>query len=290
VSQLEGEPRSARAEALITAVGPLTSLVLAAIAYALGALLSGSASLALLGHLLAWLAYINLALGLFNLVPAFPLDGGRLLSSIFWWRTGSRSRGLHQAVRVGRFFAYGMIGIGLLELFLGSVLNGVWLAFLGWFLLSAAASEDAGATARELLRRVPVSAAMSAPVITVPDWMTVERFLASEAPRHTFTTYPVHDESGRISGVVRLRELIDRRQPGWAERRLSDFAHPLSEIAIANPNEDLAGLLDRVGAQLDRRVLVFSGDQLVGIVSPADLARLVAVRQSLERRGRPEPG
>src|SRR5439155_13967511 len=86
----------------------------------------------LVSALFAWLTFVNVLLGLFNLVPAFPLDGGRLLSSLLWWRSGSRQSGVHNAVRVGRVFAYLMIAAGVLELFLGSVASGIWWAFLGW--------------------------------------------------------------------------------------------------------------------------------------------------------------
>ena len=185
VSQLEGEPSSARSEALIAGVGPLTSLGVAAVAFGLAFVTQGNA---LVSDLFAYLTYVNVALGLFNLVPAFPLDGGRLLSSFLWWRSGSRRQGVHNAVRVGRVFAFLMIGAGALELFFGAVVNGVWIAFLGWFLLSAASAEEAGTNVRTLLRSVPVSAAMTSPVVTLPDWVTVEQFLESIAPNHSFTT------------------------------------------------------------------------------------------------------
>jgi Zn-dependent protease len=271
VSNLEGEPKSARSEALITA-------------YGLAAGLRSAAAAPLLVSLLSWLGLINILLGVFNLVPAFPLDGGRLLASILWWRSGSRRQGVHQAVRVGRLIAYLMIALGLYQLFFVSVLNGAWLAFLGWFLLSAASAEEAGAEARDLLKTVPVAVAMTSPVVTVPDWLTVEQFLAAEAPRHPFTTYPVHDPSGRLTGVVRLRELLDHRTPASAEKRLSDVAHPLSDIPVARPDEDLSMLLARAGSQLDKRVLVFDGDRLVGIVSPADIARILTLKQAVQRQ------
>jgi Zn-dependent protease len=288
VSNLETEPKSARSEALITFVGPLTSLVVAAIAYVLAVALAASHALALVVAVLIWLAYINVALGVFNLLPAFPLDGGRLLSSILWWRSGSRRQGIHQAVQVGRVIAYLMIAIGLLQLFFVSVVGGIWLAFLGWFLLSAAGAEEAGVAARELLRKVAVSAAMTSPVVTVPDWLTVEQFLSAEAPRHSFTTYPVHDPQGALTGVVRLREVIEHRRPGQLDKRVSEFAHPLSEIVTARPDEDLGALVERAGARLERRVLVFDGTQLVGIISPADIARILTLRQAMAKQ-RPAP-
>ncbi|HEY0829740.1 MAG TPA: site-2 protease family protein [Candidatus Dormibacteraeota bacterium] len=278
VSRLEGEPTSARSEALIAGVGPLTSFVVAGIAFAVAFATQGSV---LVSDLFSWLTFVNVALGLFNLVPAFPLDGGRLLSSLFWWRSGSRQRGVHNAVRVGRVFAYLMIAAGVFELFLGQVAGGIWIAFVGWFLLSAAASEEAGSNIRTLLRSVPVSAAMRSPVVTLPDWVTVEQFLESVAPNHSFTTYPVHDPSGKLTGVVRLSDLVRLPSGERATKHLIDVARPIAEVPVTNPREDLSALIQRVGAGLEQRVLVFDNGELVGIVSPADVARLLALKQSL---------
>lgn len=284
VSRLDGEPTSAGAEALIAGVGPLTSLGVAVIAFVLALLPMP----ALAAYLLGWLAYVNLALALFNLVPAFPLDGGRLLSAWFWWRSGSRQRGVHNAVRIGRVFAYLMIALGVFELFTGSYINGIWIAFVGWFLLSAGSSEEAGGVVRDLLRSVPVSAAMTSPVVTVPDWLTVEQFLESTATQHPFTTYPVHDPSGQLTGIVRLGDLV-RVRTHRDDERLRDHARPIADVPTSRPDEELAALIQRVGTALDQRVLVFDKGRLVGIVSPVDVAKLVAVRQALSI-GKPVPG
>jgi len=278
VSRLEGEPASAQAEALIAGVGPLTSFAVAAVAFGVTLLTSGNK---LLSDLFLWLTIVNVALGLFNLVPAFPLDGGRLLSSLLWWRSGSRRQGVHTAVRVGRVFAYLMIAGGAVELFLGVPVNGIWMVFLGLLLLSAGASEEAGSTVRALLRRVPVSAAMTSPVVTLPDWVTVDQFLESIAPNHPFTTYPVHDTSGKLTGVVRLADLVRVGRNERGETHLVQCARPIAEVPTTNPREDLAALIQRVGSALDQRVLVFDQGNLVGIVSPADVARVLTIRQTL---------
>ena len=280
VSRLEGDPTSARAEAYIAGVGPVTSFAVAAVAFVVS--LATQANV-LLSDLFSWLAFVNLALGLFNLVPAFPLDGGRLLSSFLWWRSKSRQRGVHDAVRVGRVFAYLMIAAGVLELFLGDVASGIWIAFLGWFLLSAGTTEEVGSAIRTFLRSVPVSAAMTSPVVTLPDWVTVEAFLDSVAPSHSFKTYPVHEASGTLTGVVRLSDLVRMPSRERAERHLRDVARPIAEVPTTSPREDLSALIQRIGAGLEQRVLVFDAGQLVGIVSPADVARVLTVRQALGR-------
>jgi Zn-dependent protease/CBS domain-containing protein len=281
VSQLVGEPQSAGAEALITAVGPLTSMVVAGTTFALGLLTSGLGAPHLVSYLMLWLAFLNLVLAVFNLVPAFPLDGGRLLSSFFWWRTGSRQRGVHNAVRVGRIVAALMIAFGVVELLMGAVLSGIWIAFIGWFLLSAASAEESASQTRTVLKSVLVSEAMTSPVVTVPDWVTAEDFVRSLAPQHHFTTYPLRDLSGRLTGLVRLQELLRAVSSGKGAQRLREVARPIAEVPKARPQESLEQLLERVGSSFQLRVLVFEGEELVGILSPADVSRIIALRQAM---------
>ncbi len=290
VARLEGEPTRAGDEALITAVGPLTSLVVAAIAFGLAAAAGAAAAPPLLTDVLRWLSGLNLALAIFNLVPAFPLDGGRLLSSILWWRTGSRRRGVHLAVRVGRVIAGLMIAAGVVEVFTGATLNGIWIAFIGWFLLSAGSAEESSSDARAALRSIPVSAAMSSPVVTVPDWLMVDQFLASAAGNHRFTTYPLHGVEGELTGLVRLPELI-KVPPGERPRmRLREAAWPLAQVPRTTPDESLAAMVERVGPAIDRRVLVFDEGRLVGILSPSDLARILATRGPQRGEGNQNSG
>ena len=284
VSKLAGEPRSAGVEALITVVGPLSSIAIAVVAFGLAFVVSAAGAPALVSDLLVWLAVLNLGLGIFNLIPAFPLDGGRLLSSFFWWRYGSRQRGVHAAVQIGRIFAFLMIAIGALELFRGDGFNGIWLAFIGWFLLSAGGAEEASTVTKALLESVPVSAAMTSPVVTVADGLTVDQFLASEAVHHHFTTYPLRDAAGELIGVVRLKDIVREASRGGHDRNLRDLAVPMSQMPMTQPQEELETVLERVGSDLDRRVLVMDDGKLVGILSPTDVARIVTVRQALTTR------
>ncbi|HET7419754.1 MAG TPA: site-2 protease family protein [Candidatus Dormibacteraeota bacterium] len=276
VSSLESEPASPGTEALVAGVGPITSLAVAGVSFAVAYVTTND----LAGGLFSYLFFVNLALAIFNLVPAFPLDGGRLLSSVLWWRAGSRQRGVHQAVRVASVFAYLMIAGGVALLFFGQPVNGIWLAFIGWFLLSAGTQEEAGSTVRTYLQSIPVSAAMTSPVVTLPDWVTVEQFLESIAPNHSFTTYPVHDPSGKLTGVVRLRDLVRLPSTERAAKHLIDAALPIGSVPTTNPREELLPLMRRLGPGLDQRVLVFDGGQLVGILSPADVARVLSARQA----------
>jgi Zn-dependent protease len=282
VTQLAGEPTGAGDEALITVVGPLTSFVIAGIGFALTAGLTSIGAPALIANLVAWLAILNLLLGVFNLVPAIPLDGGRLLSSLLWWRTGSRVRGVHLAVRVGRVFASLIIGVGVLEIFLGGsggFISGVWLGFIGFFLFSAGGAEDRQSQVRSSLRSVPVSAAMTSPVVTVPDWLTVGQLLGAGVGQPHLALYTLHDAAGGVSGFVSWEDLSQMTSATQQALRLRDVAQPQESLATSRPDEDLEAMLSRVGSALARGVLVIDGGQMVGIVSSAGVARIAALRQ-----------
>jgi len=279
VTQLEGEPSSWGAEALITVVGPLTSLVLAAVGFGLAVGLTALGAPALITNLVTWLAILNLILGVFNLVPAFPLDGGRLLSSLIWWRTGSRQRGTRGAVRVGRVFAGLLIAAGLLEILVGGFLSGIWLGFIGWFLFSAGGAEERQSQVLALLKQVPVAAAMTQPVVTVPDWLSVEQLLSTG--QHRSPIYVLHDPAGNLSGLVHLADLVAIPSAARGQQRLRDFALPFSSFPSAAPQEDLEAVLQRVGPAIQRGVLVMDGANLVGVLSSADVARVAAARQQV---------
>lgn len=280
VSQLSGQPRSPGVEALITVVGPLSSIVLAVVFYVLAALASAVGLPQLVVVLLVWLAILNLGLGVFNLIPAFPLDGGRLLSSFFWWRFGSRQRGVHAAAQVGQVFSFLLIAYGVYQFFVGASFNGLWTAFIGWFLLQAGRAEDTSTASRVVFQTLRVSDAMSSPVVTLPASTTVEQFLSSNAVHHRFTTYPLEDSNGSLTGVVRMNEIV-RAASRDRGVRLGDLAVPISQMPKARPEENLEAMVERVGADLDRRVLVMDNGNLVGIVSPNDLARIISIRQAV---------
>jgi CBS domain-containing protein len=128
---------------------------------------------------------------------------------------------------------------------------------------------------------------MTSPVVTLPDWVTVEQFLGSIAPNHSFTTYPIHEPSGNLTGVVRLADLVRVPSEDRATKHLIDCARPITEVPVSNPREDLAQLIARIGAGIEQRVLVFDNGKLVGIVSPADIGRVLTVRQALGAGPRP---
>ena len=276
VARLSGDTVSAGAEFWLTAVGPLITLVVGGL-FAIIALLVGNGA-PLVGAMFGWLAGINVLLAVFNLIPAFPLDGGRILHSIIWSVTGNRVRATKIAAWLGRAFGYLMIAAGLFEvIYLRSTLGGIWLAFLGWFLLGAAGSEESQALLRRALRGVRVGDVMTAEPVTAPDWITVQDLIDRFVMSHHFTSYPVRDFDGKLTGLVTLKRIGQVPPEARTTTQVRAIALPLSEVKIAQRSEELVDLLGRLDDPGHRRVLVMDGDRLVGILSPRDISHALDV-------------
>src|SRR6202165_461658 len=203
VSRFSSDTGSPGTQALITFVGPLTSLVLGALFYLVSAAFGGGAHPGLLQATLAWLGYINILLGVFNLLPAFPLDGGRLLQSLIWLRTGDRLRATSIAARIGMVFAFLLIAYGVASFLLaGNLIGGIWSVFLGWFLLSAARSEEAGGLIRQALSGISVAEGMTTNPVQAPDDITVEDALHGYVLASRHSTFPTHDAAGGLDVIL----------------------------------------------------------------------------------------
>jgi Zn-dependent protease/CBS domain-containing protein len=276
VSRFSSESSSPGAQALITFVGPLTSLVLGLVFLLLSVVVGGGGQAGLVPATLSWLGYINILLGLFNLLPAFPLDGGRLLHSLIWLRTGNRLRATSIAARLGRGFAFLFIAYGLITFFAsGSVVGGVWAVFLGWFLLSAARAEEAGGLIRQALSGISVAEVMTPNPVQAPDDTTVEDALHSYILASRHSTFPTHDASGRLSGLLTLAALKNVAPNARTTTLIKQIMCPLDRVATAGPSDPATNLLNDSAGCSEGRTLVVDNGRLVGIISPSDINRLL---------------
>lgn len=276
VSRFSSETNSPGTQALFTFVGPLTSLVLGTLFYTASVATGGSTHQSLVQATLSWLGYINITLGVFNLVPAFPLDGGRLLQSLLWLRTGDRLKATKIAARIGMGFGYLLIAYGLATFVVaGSVIGGVWSTFLGWFLLNAARSEEAGGVLRQTLSGISVRDVMTRNPMQAPDDISVDEAIRSYVLASRHATFPTHDASGRLSGLLTLTALKEVAPDARATTRLRDITCPLESVSTAGPADPVTNLLDVSNGCGEGRTLIIDSDRLVGIVSPSDINRLV---------------
>jgi len=276
VSRFSSESSSPGAQAWITFVGPLTSLLLGVVFLIAGAVVGGGANSALLSASLAWLGYINILLGVFNLLPAFPLDGGRILQSLIWRGTGDRLRATRIAARIGMAFAFLFIAYGLITFFAaGSPIGGVWAVFLGWFLLSAARAEEAGGLIRQALSRVSVADVMTPNPVQAPDDISVEEALHGYVLTSRHSTFPTHDASGQLSGLLTMAALKNVAPDARPTTRIREIICPLDKVSTATPADPATNLLNTSDGCSEGRTLVVDNGRLVGIISPSDISRLM---------------
>ncbi|MFC9236105.1 site-2 protease family protein [Streptomyces decoyicus] len=269
-----GRPQTAAAAFAVAVSGPLISLVIGGVALGAGIGLHELSGWAVPSVVLAWLGWANLFLGVFNLLPAVPLDGGRVVQAVLWWRTGDRDRADLAASRGGQIMGLLLVAAGWISVLRGAP-GGLWIVFIGLFVMIVAGAERRRAALHTALRGIPVSDAMSSPVVSGADWLTVQRFIDEVAVHSRHSALPLLDFDGRPSGLVQIRRLATVPGPGRETVRVREVATPLSQCAVAAPDELLSEALDRVSLRTGARILVVDAGHLVGIVTGKDIGRLM---------------
>ena len=274
VARFKGNFPSAGAEFRIAIAGPLVSLAIGVLALAIawqGRLPEGADAVA------AWLGSINLSLLIFNLLPALPLDGGRVLRSALWAARNDFGWATHVAVLVGRGFGYLFIASGLFLLIFEGSFSGAWMAFIGWFLLSAASAEDRYTATRLALGGLHVRDLMTAePVTAAPD-ESLGRFLDETLSTRRHTTYPVV-EDGRAVGLLPFRCVVAVPRSEWDTRRVRDCMLPLAEVPTLSADDEAIDAAATLSESEVRRGLVLDGERLAGLLSLADVTRALELR------------
>jgi CBS domain-containing protein len=259
----------------VALVGPAVSLALA-VAFGLvavaGSLLALPTAVVVV---LAWLAVGNAALAVFNLLPAAPLDGGRVLRGLLWRRHGSRVRASVTATQAGVWVGAGLVAYGLLGTFTGWGIGTLWTALVGWFLISAARQERDYAIARSGLEGLRADQVMTPAPAAAPAWFTVDAFLRNYVEPWQAAALPLRSFDGQPAGVVTAAALAavppDRRHIV----RSGDVAIPVPALVMVAPDQPVTDLPARLAAGRTVAVVVADG-RLVGLITPADLARVVA--------------
>ncbi|HEX5980417.1 MAG TPA: site-2 protease family protein [Thermoleophilaceae bacterium] len=271
VARFSGMFPSARAELRIALAGPLVSLVL-------GGLFVGLSQLPLpraVDGVVAWLGWINLILLAFNMLPALPLDGGRVLRALLWQSSGDFTRATRTAGSLGRIFGYGMTGLGVLLVFAGG-LGGLWFVVLGLFLAGAAEAETSLATMRAALGGLRVRDAMVPQPERVPADLSVCEFLDGPFAHSRHASYPV-DLGGGAFGLLSYRDVARVPLEDWPEVRVRDLAVPAHDGLVVRPGDELGDALVELAGAREGRALVLDDGRLAGLLSMTDVSRLLEV-------------
>ncbi len=282
VARFKGMFPSAGAEFRIAIAGPIVSLVLGVL-FVLFAWLTPSPEA--VDGAAAWLGYINLTLLVFNLLPALPLDGGRVLRSALWAARNDFAWATRVAAWVGRAFGYVFIAVGLGLFIFQGAFSGAWLAFIGWFLLQAAGAEDRYLLARQALSGLRVGDLMVRDPVTARPDMTLGDFMDEVVTQRRHTTYPVV-EDGRALGLLPFRCVAEVPRREWDTRLVRDCMIPRDRVPVVNEMDDAIDAAAELADGDVNRALVLDGDRLAGLLSVTDVARALQIRRL---PGRPIP-
>lgn len=280
VANISREPGDPQTEFKIASAGPLASGALLGIFLTLWILLEGVYSLPLPAAIFGVLALVNGAVAIFNLVPGFPLDGGRLLRAYIWKKTKSLTRATFITSQVGKVFAIGLIFFGFFELLFGQIIGGMWLIFIGFFLEQAATSSHQQTMMREGLAGTKVREIMSPDPISVKDSISLNELVENFFFRHRFASYPVVKE-GKFLGCVTLNHVKQFPREQWGRLKVSDAMDTLSPELLLHPGEEAVEAFSKMVRSNQGRLPVVEGENLVGMLTRKDVMSFLKIRTDL---------
>ncbi len=281
VSQIEQEARNPGTEFAIAIVGPVSSLVIGVVCIVLGLTIKGG-----LGQpveaTLDYLGSVNILLGIFNLLPGFPLDGGRVLRSALWERSKSLAKATAQSVRVSQVLAISMIVLGLFIALAGAVVSGLWLAFIGWFLEQSASSSGQAGTVNTLLDSAHVRDVMVGEFETVRPALPIEALIEGSMLHGHQRGFPVVG-GGKLWGIVTLTDCAHAPRDRWATTPVEEVMTPRERLKVAHANDTLAQVIQEFRRDGVKQLVVLGdeGDTPVGMVSRDDVLHYLNVRRLL---------
>jgi len=279
VSQISEEAADPATEFRVAVVGPLCSLALAGVFWLLHRLWGAPESM--VAVVLGYLGWINVALGLFNLVPGFPLDGGRVLRAVVWWRTGSFTRATRVAAQAGKAFATLLMALGGLQMLTGNLMGGLWFLLIRGFLRGTAEGGYRQTLMRKALEGVRVGEVMVENVVCVAPDLPLDQLVRDHILHHGYKGFPVVEE-GRVVGLVTLngvKQIREEERPTTPVREVMEAAEDTIRIS---PQASLADALRAMAASGSGRLLVLRGDKLVGLITKSGLLRFVEIKRILE--------
>jgi Zn-dependent protease/CBS domain-containing protein len=281
VAEMEAEPPTAGSEFRMAIAGPLTSVAIGTLFYAtylLGLQLDWSAAVV---AVLSYLAFINIALAIFNLLPAFPLDGGRVLRGYLWSRSGNLRQSTKTVSKIGAIFGAGLIVMGLFSFLMGNLIGGLWWFLIGMFLRGASQMSYRQVEIRHALEGEPISRFMKEHPVVVPSSTTLQSFLDDFVYEHYYDMFPVV-EGTRFTGCISTGELKRVPRQEWRVRTVGEIAEPCTEASAVSPNTDAIEALSLMSRTHKSRILVVDKGQVKGVVTLKDMLSFLALKLDLE--------
>lgn len=282
VSEMTEEPADSKTEFYMAVAGPLSSVVLGVVFAGIYRLGSGAQwppqALAVVGYL----AIINFVLAVFNLLPAYPLDGGRVLRSALWKWKGNLKWATRIASRIGAGFGLALILMGVLNIITGSFIGGMWWVLIGLFLRNASQTSYTQLLMQRALSGEPVRNFMKRDPVSVSGTMPIDELVHDYLYRYHYKMFPVQDEAGNLTGCITLDRIKDVPRPEWSTKRVQDIVSGCSEKNTVEPSTDAMQVMARMNREGVSRFLVTDHGHLEGIVTLRDLFGFISVKMDLE--------
>lgn len=285
VAEMREEPPSPKAEFFVAVAGPIASILIAGLCYVGYVVATSAAWPASVQGVLGYLAWINAVLVAFNLVPAFPLDGGRMLRAGLWKMKKSLRWATRVTSSIGAGFGLALIVLGVLMVFSGNLIGALWWVLIGMFLRSAAQLSYQQLLVRRALEGEPVRRFMQPAPITVTPQLSVAQLVEEHIYRDHHKMYPV-TVNGDLLGCVTTRNVKDVPRAEWAQRRVEEILSPCTPENVVDPDEDAMEVMSRMSRADQSRLLVARDRQLFGIITLKDLLKFISLKLELEDGGR----
>ena len=281
VAEMGDEPPSAKDEFLIAVVGPLSSIAIAVIFYGIYQLGRASGWPQAVIGVVAYLSMINGLLAVFNLVPAFPLDGGRILRSILWGWKGNLRWATRISSLIGGGFGIFLIIMGFIRILSGNFIGGMWLGLIGLFIQSAAKMSYRQLITRKALEGEPLKRFMQTDPVTVPDSLTVNQLVENYIYRYHFKMFPVVN-SNKLLGCITTKQVKEIPREEWDQKTVGEVADRCSAENTIEPNADAVQALSAMRRNKASRLMVVENDQLVGIIALKDMLEFLSLKVELD--------
>jgi Zn-dependent protease/predicted transcriptional regulator len=278
VSQIEKNPTSARTEFWMAFVGPLTSAVIGVVCLGLRGVAGTAAAPAY--AMFSWLGYINLGLAAFNFIPGYPLDGGRILRAALWWKNGDAERSTRLAARTGQVVGAVFIAAGIVEFFGGAGFGGLWIAFIGWFLLQAAGESYVEAGLARVLGGVTVKDVMSGDCPVVDGHENIQNFVDEKLLRTGDRCFVVLEGSG-LAGLVTPHEVKTVDRARWPYTTVFDIMRPVKDLHTVQPETPLKSALEIMSRENLNQLPVVENGELAGVLTRARAFSYLHTRMEL---------
>ena len=282
VAEMTEEPPSARAEFMMALAGPLSSILIALIFYGIHAAGKQAGLAEPITGVMGYLGWINAILAGFNLLPAFPLDGGRVLRSILWGMKKNLRWATYVSSKIGSGFGILLIVLGVIQVFRGNFVGGMWWFLIGMFLQGAARASYQQLLTRRALEGEPVSRFMKTDAVTVPPSISIEHLVEDYIYKYHFKMFPVVEDHDRLLGCVTTKQIKEIPREEWSRRSVGDVASQCSDENTIEPQADAmkaVAIMNRTG---NSRLMVVEGGRLIGIIALKDLLELLSLKVELK--------